>query len=60
MAQLKVGDVVELKSGSPKMTITDSWQGDDGIQFFCSYFSQKEGKTQTARFPPDALRKVDE
>jgi uncharacterized protein YodC (DUF2158 family) len=48
---LKVGDIVQLKSGGPKMTVTDIYQ--DG-RVGCVWFvgaDQKEGT-----FPPDAVQ----
>jgi uncharacterized protein YodC (DUF2158 family) len=54
--ELKVGDVVELKSGGPKMTITriDS----DSAQFiWCRWFSA-DNKVNAQQFPPAALQKV--
>jgi uncharacterized protein YodC (DUF2158 family) len=50
MAQFKVGDVVQLKSGGPKMTVTTIRT--DSLD--CSWF---EGvKQHEGNFPPDALQ----
>jgi uncharacterized protein YodC (DUF2158 family) len=52
--ELNIGDVVRLKSGSPKMTIT----GRDSSRLYCKWF---EGSNlYEGNFPPEALRKVSE
>lgn len=57
--QLKKGDIVRLKSGSPKMTV-DVVASDGKV--FCVWFLQ-DGKAETwsgphhGSFPPDALEK---
>ncbi len=52
MNDFKVGDVVELKSGGPDMTIT-SIEGDKAN---CTWFV--EGKPHYGQFPIIALQKV--
>ncbi|WP_158918057.1 DUF2158 domain-containing protein [Caulobacter sp. S45] len=58
---LKIGDVVELKSGSPKMTITAQTERGN---WTCSWFSEQPGTSQyqpgtnQADFPEAALRPV--
>ncbi len=52
----KKGDVVQLKSGGPKMTIED--QGSSGFGWICKWFVNEEVKTEY--FDEEALRKVDE
>ncbi len=51
MAESKVGDVVRLKSGGPKMTIADTTSNPAGI--LCTWFDEAEVKS--ARFPAAAL-----
>ena len=51
MAELKVGDVVQLKSGGPKMTIADTKPNPAGI--LCTWFDKAEVKS--SRFPPQSL-----
>lgn len=55
MSQFKVGDVVVLKSGSPKMTVSDT--GYDEGQIKCVWFDKT--KRETALFYPDTLQTVD-
>lgn len=51
---LTVGDVVQLKSGGPRMTVTRKTEGN---QYRCDWF---EGLTkQYAVFPEDALEPAD-
>jgi len=53
MAQFKVGDVVQLKSGGSKMTV-------DAVsdRIWCMWF---DGTTQkNGNFPPGALKLVEE
>ncbi|HEX3560888.1 MAG TPA: DUF2158 domain-containing protein [Pyrinomonadaceae bacterium] len=53
--QIKVGDVVQLKSGGPQMTVVS----DEGNNyFFCQWFIG--GKLDHNSFPSSALRKVSE
>jgi len=52
-AQLKVGDVVQLKSGGPHMTI-DEVRKDGDVR--CVWFSGD--KPEHAVFKPDVLTKV--
>lgn len=55
VAKLEVGDVVELKSGSQRMTVTDV-MGDGSLR---CYFANAVGNFDTFNFPVAALRKVD-
>jgi uncharacterized protein YodC (DUF2158 family) len=50
MATIKVGDVVQLKSGGPRMTVTS--QHPDG-DLRCEWFS--DGKLSTAHLHPDTI-----
>ncbi len=55
--QLKIGDVVYLKSGSPAMTITALLDGEMmiyGGHFLCVW-TDNTGKPYEKSFPPEAL-----
>lgn len=51
MISLKVGDVVQLKSGGPKMTVSKIDQDDN--TYNCCWFNGK--KVEWADFPLEAL-----
>jgi uncharacterized protein YodC (DUF2158 family) len=53
----KQGDVVELKSGGPKMTIERIERTDFGIEALCSWFLG-DGEIRQAKFFDEALKKV--
>src|ERR1700730_9576664 len=51
----KVGDTVQLKSGSPRMTVTVVGMTADGREVVeCAWFDGTQ--RQNGSFPPDALR----
>lgn len=52
----QVGDIVELKSGGPYMTVVGHAGGGSVI---CEWFNNEDGKQTPARhvFPPQALKK---
>jgi phage shock protein PspC (stress-responsive transcriptional regulator)/uncharacterized protein YodC (DUF2158 family) len=51
---LSVGDIVQLKSGGPKMTIIGMDTDGGKLQLDCAW---SEGETQhNGRFPPEALK----
>ena len=52
--KLKIGDVVELKSGGPDMTIKSIDENGDFIH--CQWFSGD--KVEVGHFPPDSLQLV--
>jgi uncharacterized protein YodC (DUF2158 family) len=56
MQEFKIGDIVELKSGGPKMTVTGATTSDKEIG--CKWFAG--GKLNYEFFPPDSLEKVKE
>lgn len=57
MEDFKVGDIVKLKSGGPKMTVSNTDKGiDDKNVIECIWF-QKENKFSD-EFPNDALVKT--
>jgi uncharacterized protein YodC (DUF2158 family) len=51
--QFNVGDVVQLKSGGPKMTVTKV----DSNWVTCNWF--EGSKVHVDLFPPDALAKTE-
>jgi uncharacterized protein YodC (DUF2158 family) len=51
----KIGDTVQLKSGSPRMTVTDVGTTADGKELVaCAWFDGTQ--RQSGSFPTDALR----
>jgi uncharacterized protein YodC (DUF2158 family) len=51
----KIGDTVQLKSGSPRMTVTVVGMTADGKEVVeCAWFDGTQ--RQNSSFPPDALR----
>jgi len=51
---IKDGDIVQLKSGGPKMTVNG--KGTTSGHVWCTWFD-KEGKPQSGEFNPIALIK---
>lgn len=51
MSTFKEGDIVQLKSGGPKMTVCDLVPG--GRHYSCKWFSGS--KLESGHFPIDAL-----
>lgn len=56
--ELKVGDVVRLKSGGPAMTITVVGERYGTPTVWCTWFDQKG--SQSGDFPPAALETDEE
>lgn len=59
MAEFKVGDVVELKSGGPDMTVVSIVKdetADWDPSVICKWFTNEEAMPQTDSFPVKALR----
>lgn len=54
MAELKVGEIVQLRSGGPKMTVEDPAIGSKGY-VRCQWFAGS--KLETGAFPLQALMK---
>ena len=53
----KLGDLVQLKSGGPKMTVTDeAWGIDDEATIWCTWFAG--AKRSRGEFPMGALKPV--
>ena len=61
MADLKIGDVVTLKSGGPKMTVSGlDDDGRGGKVVHCSWFGgQNHDQLEHSAFNPAALQKLD-
>ena len=54
----KIGDVVKLKSGGPKMTVTTVDRARSGNPIvWCMWFDEKGPEKRESTFPPDALEK---
>lgn len=54
--QFQVGDVVELKSGGPNMTVTGTAPLNGKPHVFVAWFLN--GEPKAFHFPPEALKKV--
>jgi uncharacterized protein YodC (DUF2158 family) len=61
MAEFKVGDIVQLLSGGPKMTVNhvpgEADFGRERPEYTCSWFAG--AKLQHGRFDGEALKKVE-
>ena len=53
MAQFGKGDVVRLKSGSPKMTISKNKYGETPAMYICTWFDGIKDKEHL--YPEEAL-----
>jgi uncharacterized protein YodC (DUF2158 family) len=57
----KVGDIVQLKSGGPKMAVVGTGSDDrDGSSVTCIWFAGSEGRKQKGAFRASALRLPDD
>lgn len=57
MAEIAKGDVVQLKSGGPRMTATQVGEDMFGhMTVWCSWFDKTDAKSAT--FPIESVRKV--
>ena len=61
MSQFSVGDVVQLKSGGPIMTITEIGSAFEGGGLFawCTWF-KSSNEPETKHFPLPAIKLVDQ
>ncbi len=54
--ELKVGDVVRLKSGGPRMTVYEIEDEEDmNYMIYCRWFLENKHQPETAGFEADAL-----
>jgi uncharacterized protein YodC (DUF2158 family) len=59
MADFQIGDVVKLKSGGPKMTVTGTGKDMSGKPTVgCTWFVQHDTKKETGAFPVEAVEAV--
>jgi len=59
MNEIKLGDVVQLKSGSPRMTVSAVYRTPDGVpSAYCEWFDGE--KTQQKSFPITSLKHAKE
>lgn len=57
MADIAIGDVVQLKSGGPKMTATQVGEDMVGrVMVWCAWFDKTEPKSEA--FPIESVEKV--
>ncbi len=57
-SKFSIGDIVQLKSGGPKMTIKKVTEGFDEEPIQCQWFSGS--KLQNGWFRPESIMRVDE
>lgn len=57
--QMEPGDVVVLKSGGPRMTVTSVRYGENAPYAFCKWFDDL-GQLHTEKFAVAALQPIDE
>jgi uncharacterized protein YodC (DUF2158 family) len=58
--EIKAGDIVQLKSGGPEMTVEklEPW---NGVQTaWCQWFDKGQGLPQASRFPLTSLRVIEQ
>jgi uncharacterized protein YodC (DUF2158 family) len=54
-----IGEVVALRSGGPKMTVTSMSTGPDRPPLFVCSWVDKDGRPQTGAYPAEALKLVE-
>lgn len=54
----KAGDVVQLKSGGPRMTVVEYRSAGSGTEVLCQWFSEKQ-EVQAYTFPEALLASSD-
>jgi uncharacterized protein YodC (DUF2158 family) len=57
MDEFKIGDLVQLKSGGPAMTVTEVPDGLGDAVVWCKWFANN--KTESDSFPTPALKMAD-
>ncbi len=55
-AKFKVGDIVQINSGGPKMTVRSTPSAGNGGNYDCQWFAGK--KLESGRFPESSLKPV--
>jgi uncharacterized protein YodC (DUF2158 family) len=55
--EIKAGDVVQLKSGGPKMTVEKVELWNEVMTAWCEWFT--DNKNQGGRFPLTSLNRID-
>ncbi len=55
MIEFKIGDIVQLKSGGPKMTVENPGSS---TNLWCQWFAGS--KLEKGNFPKESLNKIDE
>lgn len=58
-SDVKIGDVVELNSGGPDMTVCGLHKEDSSFNVNCMWFNEQSETVTTSSFPAGALRKVE-
>ncbi len=53
---MEIGDMVQLRSGGPIMTVVDSYGDGSTARYVCAWFH--EGEHSMASFPDEALTMV--
>ncbi len=54
----QVGDVVQLRSGGPKMTVIAAGPDGNGKpEVWCTWFPEKNGKPEHGSFPVEAIQR---
>jgi len=56
---MKTGDLVQLKSGGPIMTVGQSVSLDKGQAFICYWFSHEDEKLCSSCLPEDCISVVE-
>jgi uncharacterized protein YodC (DUF2158 family) len=56
--EYKAGDVVHLKSGGPKMTVTEVRMWNGKMRVWCEWFSGDKNSSDS--FPPESLKPVEQ
>lgn len=57
MEEFRAGDVVELKSGGPRMTIQKIIDKGQEREALCWWFDESKGKPSYGAFPLEVLKK---
>jgi uncharacterized protein YodC (DUF2158 family) len=60
MSQIQEGDVVTLKSGGPKMTVTATEKKGKGTIVVCRYYDKNNKSFEEKDFMPHDLKKLDD